>query len=111
MPMRLFVTAIAVGLLAWSPGAAAMRCGTGLIKQGDHADRVLRLCGEPEGRDSFVIYREVLRFYRGYRVHSVEVEAVRVEIWTYKRGSKRLNRRVRLENGYVIRVETLDQRD
>ncbi len=88
-----------------------MRCGTGLVKQGDHIDRVSHLCGEPDARESFVTYAEVLRFYRGYRVRAVEVEPVRVEIWTYRRDPRRLNRRVRFENGYVVRVETLDRRD
>ena len=108
--MRKFlIVALAIAVL---PGeAAAMRCGTGLVKQGDHIDRVQTLCGEPDARESFVTYAAVLRFYHGYRVRAVEVEPVRVEIWTYRRDPRRLNRRVRFENGYVVRVETLDRRD
>ncbi len=101
----------ALATLVLAGDAAAMRCGTGLIKQGDHIDRVAHLCGEPDARESFVAYAEVLRFYRGYRARSVEVEPVKVEIWTYRRDPRRLNRRVRFENGYVVRVDTLDRRN
>ena len=50
IPVRLLLAAV-VGL---ADGAAAdsYRCGRQLVKDGDSAARLLRLCGEPRRRDS-----------------------------------------------------------
>lgn len=100
---------IAATLLPVSAHAAdAFRCGTRLITDGDPADKVLSLCGEP----TEITRREILRrpvdwrFGRPYYLSNDLIE-VAVEYWTYNLGPHKLMRRLRLEDGIVVEVETL----
>jgi hypothetical protein len=91
-------------LLAVSP-AHAFRCGTRIITRGDHADKILRFCGEPASIQTRISQR-------GYvsklgRVIPGIVEEVVIEEWTYNLGPHQLIRVVRLENGFVAEIKHL----
>lgn len=106
--------------LAVSEPAAAFRCGSRLVTEGDPASKVLRFCGEPESVQERVIYRKgltrprsVLRGPGGVILqdevvfYDESVVEVVVEEWTYNRGPHKLMRLVRFENGVVVEVLTL----
>ena len=91
-------------LLAAAP-AHAFRCGSRIITRGDHADKILRFCGEPTSVQT--------RFsQRGYvsdfgRPLPGLIEEVVIEEWTYNLGPHQLMRVVRLENGFVADIKHL----
>jgi hypothetical protein len=85
--------------------AHAFRCGTRIITRGDHADKILRFCGEPASVQTRISQR-------GYvtelgRVFPGVVEEVVIEEWTYNLGPHQLIRVVRLENGFVADIKHL----
>ena len=92
-------------LLAASYPAHAFRCGARIITRGDHADKILRFCGEPVSVQSRLSHRGYVsrqgRFYPGL------VEEVVIEEWTYNFGPHQLIRVVRLENGFVADIKYL----
>jgi hypothetical protein len=92
-------------LLAAAAPAHAFRCGTRIITRGDHADKILRFCGEPTS----VHTRFQTRAYVNQlgRVYPGVVEEVVVEEWTFNLGPNQLMRLVRLENGFVEEVKSL----
>jgi hypothetical protein len=96
--------AVALVLAAVSP-AHAFRCGTRIITRGDHADKILKFCGEPIAVQTRLAQRGFVtrygRFYPGI------VEEVVIEEWTYNFGPHQLMRIVRLENGLVADVKYL----
>ncbi|MFO1457135.1 MAG: DUF2845 domain-containing protein [Steroidobacteraceae bacterium] len=100
---------LAAGLLAAGAARAdAFRCGTRLVVEGTTRGEVLARCGEP----SDVERRSVLRrptFWRHGRPYylSDDVVEVPVELWTYNLGPNKLMRRLRLEDGTVVEIETL----
>jgi hypothetical protein len=97
------------GLLLAGPAAAdSFRCGTRLITDGDPAGKVRSLCGPPSAVSrSEILRRPVLwRHGRPYYL-STEMVPVAVELWTYNLGPNKLMRRLRLEDGLVVEVETL----
>lgn len=107
--MPVFAAALAAAML-FPAGAAAdsLRCGTKLITDGDTASKVEALCGPPDGVSrTEVLRRPVLwRYGRPYYLSSYPVP-VAVEFWTYNLGSRKLMRRVRIEDGLVTDIETL----
>lgn len=110
MTTRLPLTILLAATLlpAGAHAADAFRCGTKLVTDGDPADKVLSLCGEP----TEITRRDILRrpvewrFGRPYYTSGDLVE-VMVEYWTYNLGPNKLMRRLRLEDGIVVEVETL----
>ena len=104
MVSKRICVALAVVLLFAAP-AHAFRCGSRIVTRGDHADKILRYCGEPAAKRSWL----------GERSHVMEsgvvlrgaLEEVVVEEWTYNLGPRRLMRVVRLENGYVEEIKYL----
>jgi hypothetical protein len=90
------------------PAAAAMRCGTHLISEGDTAGKLRRHCGEPADVDRRTAFRApiIWRFGRPYQVPGGEIE-VQIEFWTFNFGPNQLMRRVKLEDGRVTQIETL----
>jgi|ERR1700741_5243096 hypothetical protein len=102
---RLRVTLAALLLVTAAAPAYAFRCGSRIITRGDHADKILQYCGEPDA---------VTRRFkeRPYVMHSGIVlrgalEEVVVEEWTYNLGPRLLMRVVRLEDGYVEEIKHL----
>jgi hypothetical protein len=95
-------------LLSAAPAAAAMRCGTHLITEGDTAAEMRRRCGAPDDVDVRTILRPPVIWRHGRPLHvpGGEIE-VRVEYWTYNFGPNLLMRRVRVEDGRVKDIQTL----
>ena len=106
MPSKTFrVTLAALLLVVAAAPAHAFRCGSRIITRGDHADKILRYCGEPDA-----VTRRLKE--RPYAVHSGIVlhgvlEEVVVEEWTYNLGPRQLMLVVRLEDGYVEDIKHL----
>jgi hypothetical protein len=105
------LVAMAFALLASvaSPAQAdGFRCGTKLVVEGSLRGEVLARCGAP----SDVEHRTILRrpvFWRHGRPYSVpgDLVEVPVETWTYNLGPNKLMRRLRLDDGIVVEIETL----
>jgi hypothetical protein len=94
----------AVMVLAVAP-AHAFRCGTRIITRGDHAEKILKFCGEPTSVTSRLTQRAFIdRFGRVFPGH---VEDVVIEEWTFNFGPHQLLRVVRLENGLVADIKYL----
>ncbi len=104
-PKTLLAMIAACLSLAVATPAHAFRCGTRIITRGDHADKILRFCGEPQSVQTRISQR-------GYvsqlgRVVPGVVEEILIEEWTYNLGPHQLIRVVRLENGYVADIKRL----
>ncbi len=101
--------ALALALVAAGPARAdGFRCGTKLVVEGSTRGEVLARCGEPTD----VEHRSILRrptFWRHGRPYYLSDELVEVplEFWTYNLGPNKLMRRLRLEDGVVVEIETL----
>ena len=94
VPFRLLLAAV-VGL---ADGAAAdsYRCGRQLVKDGDSAARLLRLCGEPRRRDS--------------GTETVMVEGAwgpqRVQRWYYRKNRRSLEYVVTVYRGRIVAIDS-----
>jgi hypothetical protein len=99
---------LAGALLSQGAVADSFRCGNKLVTDGDTADKVLALCGPPTSiTRSEVMRRPVIwRFGRPYYL-SDDLVPVPVEFWTYNLGTNKLMRRIKLEDGLVVEIETL----
>lgn len=99
---------LAALLLAGPAAADSFRCGVKLITDGDSADKLQSLCGAPTGVTRTEVLRRPVdwRFGRPYYLSHYPVP-VQVEYWTYNLGPNKLMRRVKLEDGIVVEVETL----
>ena len=100
----LTVSATLLLLLAVTP-AHAFRCGTRIITRGDHADKILRFCGEPVSVQTRFAQRSYVSDFG--RVYPGVVEEVVIEEWTYNLGPHQLIKVVRLENGFVADIRHL----
>ncbi|HSV91434.1 MAG TPA: DUF2845 domain-containing protein, partial [Desulfobacterales bacterium] len=90
-PPAALLLAVLIALAAAAP-AAAMRCGSRLVSEGDPREKVYADCGPPSGVEAWDEeqyehfgrppdprqYREFERYGSTYRVRAV----VRVEVWT-----------------------------
>ena len=105
MPSKMVRAVIAALLLlaAVSP-AHAFRCGSRIITTGDHADKILRYCGEPASVQVRVLQ---LPYVRDWRPYPGTIEEVLVEEWVLNLGPYQLMRSVRLENGFVAEIKSL----
>lgn len=108
--MRTTCTALVLAALcAAAPlRADALRCGGKLVAAGDTRVAVEAKCGPPSdvARRTRLAPAIVWRHGRPYRVGDGAVEVV-VEEWTYNFGPQRFMRRVRFEDGIVVRIDTL----
>jgi len=106
MPSKTIRVALAALLLvaAASP-AHAFRCGSRIVSRGDHADKILRYCGEPVAVHTWLKQRTYV-MESGVPLRGA-LEEVVVEEWTYNLGPRNLMRVVRLENGYVEEIKAL----
>ena len=109
---RLLLLILILGL---AEPAMALRCGSKLVRDGDHKSKVLKYCGEPTGVQTRTIYRGGVprSIHRSPRhtdsllVTRHAVVEIIVEEWTYNFGPRRLMRMVRFENGFVTEVTQL----
>lgn len=95
-------------LLACVPTFASsqsLRCSDKIISEGSSRAEVAKLCGNPADVESKTIYNNVSSGDSNAAT-STTVE-VHVEIWTYNFGPNRLMQRIRIEDGVVVRIESL----
>lgn len=106
--MRRLAGWIGLALLAPVAEADSFRCGTRLIVEGSTRAELKRLCGEPTEIITHTLLRPPLIWYYGQpvRVAGGDIE-IQVETWTYNLGPQKLMRRLRLEDGLVVEIETL----
>jgi hypothetical protein len=97
---------LAIAVLAATP-AYAMRCGIGLVAEGQWTYEVLQRCGEPIERHVRTVFQGVNTGYAiaGYSA----LWSIVVEEWIYDLGPHRLRRLLRFENGQLVEIETLDR--
>jgi hypothetical protein len=116
--MKAVIALLLFSALLWSAGLAepalAMRCGSRLISEGDHKEKLANECGPPANVETWeeeryyhydapppsYQYREFERYGSAYRVKVI----VRVELWTYNYGPTRFMDYVRIENGRVAKI-------
>lgn len=103
---RWLLAAMGIALLLATVPAHAFRCGTRIITRGDHADKLLRYCGEPAAVQTRFAQRGYTTTHGGVFIPGL-VEEVVVEEWTYNLGPHKLIRVVRLENGFVAQIRQL----
>ncbi len=98
-------------LLALAPAARAdsLRCGTRLVVEGSTRDQVVTWCGAPsEVQERYALRPPVVWYYgRPVRIAGGGHVEVRIEIWTYNLGPNKLMRRLTIEDGEVVGIETL----
>ncbi|MBD3649516.1 MAG: DUF2845 domain-containing protein [Pseudomonadales bacterium] len=95
-------------LLSLSPPAAALRCGSDLVTEGDHVTEVLDKCGEPDYREKWVEDRLILRRPHPLLPYEQSAGAVVVNLWTYNFGRRQFMRELRFENGRLVHIERLN---
>jgi hypothetical protein len=104
LPALLLVVSLAP-LAAYADG---MRCGNALITRGDNLLRVQHECGTPTYASQYVVYgfRPVFNGILG--TYADESVPITVEEWTYNLGPTRFMRKLRFENGELVRIESLE---
>jgi hypothetical protein len=98
MDTRITASLLAAVVLAASLATAAAdsyRCGRKLVRTGDTASDVLRVCGEPRYKDRG---KETLR-------HQGSAQKLSVERWYYKKSRRSLEHVVLLHRGRVVAIE------
>jgi hypothetical protein len=113
------IIALSFGLLSTS-SAWALRCGNALINKGDPKSKVLRYCGEPgqmtkrwgvrngfTGQRNSGISINGSAGVEGERFFFTGRNEVIVEDWVYNFGPNKLMRRIRIADGIVETIETL----
>ncbi|WP_437879595.1 DUF2845 domain-containing protein [Pseudomonas sp. LRF_L74] len=78
--MKRLASLLAFSLLATNAHASTLRCGTGLVNEGDSTHEVQRICGEPLERH---VEEPVLNHDKG----KLRGNPVKVENWIYDRGN------------------------
>jgi len=108
-PAEVLLTSLVIALAAAGAARAdSFRCGNKLVTDGDPAGKVLALCGEPSAIRRTEILRRPMYWIGGRPFYySEEPVLVAVEFWTYNLGPNKLMRRLRLEDGIVVEIETL----
>lgn len=92
-----------------SPPAAAFRCGTHLIREGDHYIEVLKKCGEPAIQEQWIEEGVVSRrIHPSFRLREYTTAGVVVQLWTYNFGSKKFMRQLTFRNGFLKDIEKID---
>ena len=104
--------AAGVALLALAAGCAhadGFRCGNKLIVEGDTILKVAAACGNPAYVEHSSIVRSSASLWGFGRPGISQSEAeIPVEVWIYNLGPSKLMRKIRFEDGIVIRIETLE---
>ena len=95
-----------------SSSAAAFQCGHEIVSEKSQLGEVLAQCGEPFSARQFVDFRlvgypAVVSNNPEYRRVGLIGIPVQVEEWIYNYGSTQLMRRLRFENGQLMKIETL----
>lgn len=95
-------------VLVWMPLLAfgqSLRCSDKIISEGSTRLDVERLCGEPAQVEHKTIYNDVSA--GGPDVRTGLTVEVHVEMWIYNFGPNRLMQRIWLQDGVVLRIESM----
>ena len=91
--------------------AYALRCGTEVVSKRDPKIEVARKCGDPASIEAWTAHY-VIPTHHGQRNHHATFGEVGVSIaveeWLYNFGPHRLIYRLRFENGYLVKIGTLE---
>jgi hypothetical protein len=96
-------------LAAALPAAAStMRCGGHLVRDGDSAAEVRARCGAPTDVTRTEIRKAPIIWQGGrpYRLAGGD-RLVPVETWIYNLGPNKFMRKLRIEDGIVVSIDTL----
>lgn len=108
-PWLALAATLLVSATATAPARAdGFRCGSKLVVEGTSRGEVLARCGTPTDVEHRTILRRPMfwRHGRPYYVPGDMIE-VPVETWTYNLGPNKLMRRLRIDDGIVVEIETL----
>lgn len=97
-----------LAVLAWTPLLAfsqTLRCSEKIISTGSTRLEVTSLCGDPAQVEHKTIYKDVAA--AAPNVTAATTTEVQLELWTYNFGPNRLMQRIWLEDGTVVRIESL----
>ena len=106
-PLR---TVIAALLVAAAPAVGSttdtgtMMCAKGIVSIGTTAGEVLATCGQPAPATS----REDRRVAREWQSGGRRLTTVSIDDWIFTFGPNQFQYQVILENGRVVRIESLD---
>ena len=102
------LAAVSLAIMAAPCMADSIRCGNHLVVDGDTSGKLRSRCGPPAGISRSTVLRTPSVWHHGrlVRVGPNAVE-VPVETWEYNFGPNRLIRRVRIEDGLVVSIDTL----
>ncbi|MGD9599164.1 MAG: DUF2845 domain-containing protein [Steroidobacteraceae bacterium] len=106
---RLSVLVLAALTCAPAAWADSFRCGQRLVVEGTTRGEVAAWCGAPtDVQERHALRPPILWYYgRPVRIAGGPYIEVLVETWTYNLGPHKLMRRLTIENGEVVEVETL----
>lgn len=94
--LRCLLLSAAFAVLADTAAADSYRCGRQLVKDGDPVERLRRLCGAPQRRDS--------------GTETVMVDGAwgpqRVQRWYYRKNRRSLEHVVMVYRGKIVAIET-----
>ena len=108
-PSTVATISTVVTLLVLASPALAFRCGTHLIREGDHYLQVLRHCGQPSIEERFLQERMVSRqIHRLIPSRAYTSEGLIIHLWTYNFGAQKFMRQLRFEDGILVRIEKVD---
>jgi hypothetical protein len=86
--------------------AAALRCGTEIVSEGDSSLLLRKRCGSPTQIDRYQDSVPVRRYDAFAGDWYTDYVANPYEIWTYNFGPSRFITRIRVRNGIVESIET-----
>jgi hypothetical protein len=92
--------------IAWAGPAHALRCGTGVVSEGDSTLKLLHTCGEPTLKEQTQRQVSYDIYDRFNGVTTTAYDTVLVEIWTYNFGPRRFVQRITIEEGKIKSIES-----
>jgi hypothetical protein len=104
--MKYFLT-VAILLLSINT-AQAFRCGNRLISRGDSIIKVLKNCGEPDLVKHLAECVPIQSYNGRLEEYRSDCRMIYYEDWTYNLGPNLFMRRLRIQDGEVKTINTLD---
>jgi Protein of unknown function (DUF2845) len=87
--------------------AETLQCGTKLVDEGATRAELVARCGEATQVDHSRIFHQATVWLNGQPTQVGDTVEVLVEVWLYNLGPDKLMRRIRLEDGKIVKIETL----
>jgi hypothetical protein len=94
---------VALPSLSWADG---VRCGSRIFTVGDSSAEMDAVCGHPAQVSRFTVDGVTGSVRAGLRPQDTSGQTA-VEIWTFNFGPNQFMQRVRIENGVVVKIESL----